>query len=87
MVGVGGGGGGGWGGAGGEGRARHKLQALVYDILPSTTAVFGYATGSRKLSANEFFVDAQTVGSQFVTNYSDIGGGVLLNVLRCQWTY
>ena len=28
-----------------------KLQALVYDILPSTTAVFSYAIGSRKLSA------------------------------------
>ena len=41
---------------------RPKLQALVYDILPSTTAVFSYATGSRKLSANEqFFVGAQTV--------------------------
>ena len=41
---------------------RHKLQALVYDILPSTTAVFSYAIGSRKLSANEqFFVGAQTV--------------------------
>ena len=34
---------------------------LVYDILPSTTAVFSYAIGSRKLSANEqFFVGAQT---------------------------
>ena len=33
---------------------RGKLQALVYDILPSITAVFsGYAIGSRKLSANE----------------------------------
>ena len=32
---------------------RTKLQALVYDILPSTTAVFSYAIGSRKLSANE----------------------------------
>ena len=30
-----------------------KLQALVYDILPSTTAVFSYAIWSRKLSANE----------------------------------
>ena len=30
-----------------------KLQALVYDILPSTTAVFSYTIGSRKLSANE----------------------------------
>ena len=39
-----------------------KFQALVYDILPSTTAVFSYATGSTKLSANEqFFVGAQTV--------------------------
>ena len=39
-----------------------KLQALVYDILPSTTAVFSYAIGSRKLSANEqFFVGARTV--------------------------
>ena len=35
-----------------------KLQALVYDILPSTAAVFSYAIGSRKLSANEqFFVE------------------------------
>ena len=32
-----------------------KLQALLYDILPSTTAVFSYAIGSRKLSANEQF--------------------------------
>ena len=39
-----------------------KLQALVDDIFPSTTAVFSYAIGSRKLSANEqFFVGAQTV--------------------------
>ena len=36
-----------------------KLQALVYDILLSNTAVFSYAVGSRKLSANEqFFVGA-----------------------------
>ena len=39
-----------------------RLQALVYDILPSTTAVFSYAIGSRKLSANEqVFIGAQTV--------------------------
>ena len=45
-----------------------KLQALVYDILPSTTAVFSYAKGSRKLSANEqFFVGAQTVVSLLQT--------------------
>ena len=45
-----------------------KLQALVYDILPSTTAVFSYATGSRKLSANEqFFAGAQTVVSWLQT--------------------
>ena len=47
---------------------RAKLQALVYDILPSTTAVFIYAIGSRKLSANEqFFVGPQTVVSLLQT--------------------
>ena len=41
-----------------------ELQALVYDILPSTAAVFSYAIGPRKLPANEqFFVGAQTVVS------------------------
>ena len=41
--------------------ATGKLQALVYDILPSTSAIFSYAIGSKKLSANEqFFVGAQT---------------------------
>ena len=45
-----------------------KLQALVYDILPSTTAVFSYVIGSRKLSANEqFFFGAQTVVSLLQT--------------------
>ena len=45
-----------------------KLQALVYDILPSTTAVFSYAIESWKLSANEqFFVGAQTVVSLLQT--------------------
>ena len=39
-----------------------KHQALVYDILSSTTAVFSYAIGSRKLSPNEqFFVGAQAI--------------------------
>ena len=45
-----------------------KLQALVYDILPSTTAVFSYAIGSRKLSVNEHsFVGAQRVVSLLQT--------------------
>ena len=52
-------------------RSETKLQALVYDILPSTTAVFSYAKGSRKLSsfflANEFFLGAQTVVSLLET--------------------
>ena len=51
------------------------LQALVYDILPSTTAVFSYATRSGKLSANEqLFVGAQTVVSLLQTTHimSDI---------------
>ena len=45
-----------------------RLQALVYDILPSTTAVFSYSIGSIKLSANEqFFVCAETVVSLLQT--------------------
>ena len=45
-----------------------RLQALVYDILPSATDVFIYAKGSRKLSANkQFFVGAQTVVSLLQT--------------------
>ena len=45
-----------------------KLQALVYDILPSSTAVFSYAIGPSKLSANgQFFVGAQTVVSLLQT--------------------
>ena len=48
-----------------------KLQALVYDILPSTTAVFSYAIGSRKLSANEQFFWWCSNSSKFVTNNSD----------------
>ena len=45
-----------------------KLQAPVYDILPSTIAVFSYAIGSRKLSANEqFFIGAQTLVSLLQT--------------------
>ena len=47
---------------------RVKLQALVYDILPSTTTVFSYAIGPRKLSAKEqLFVGAQTVVSLLQT--------------------
>ena len=45
-----------------------KHQALVYGIVPSTTAVFSYAIGPRKLSTNEqFFVGAQTVVSLWQT--------------------
>ena len=47
-----------------------KLQALVYDILPSTTAVFSYAIGSRKLSANEQFFCWCSNSNRFVTNNS-----------------
>ena len=47
--------------------ANTKLQALVYDILPSTTAVFSYAIGSRKMSANEqVFVVVVGGGAQTV---------------------
>ena len=47
----------------------NQTQALVYDLLPSTTAVFSYAIGSRKLSANEqFFVCFVFVGAQTVVS-------------------
>ena len=54
----------------------HGLQALVYDILPSTTAVFSYAIGPRKLSANEHFFFCccccwSSNSNTFVTNNSD----------------
>ena len=49
-------------------RATQTPSPLVYDILPSTTAVFSYAIGSRKLSANEqLFVGAQIVVSLLQT--------------------
>ena len=45
-----------------------NFQALFYEVLPSTTAVFIYAIGSRKLSANEqLFVGAQAVVSLLQT--------------------
>ena len=48
----------------------HTLQTLVYDILSSTTAVFSYAIGSRKLSSNEqfFVVDVVAGGAQTVVS-------------------
>ena len=48
-----------------------KLQASVYDILPSTTAVFSYAIGPRKLSANEQFFCWCSNSSKFVTINTD----------------
>ena len=49
-------------------RSGITLQALVYDILPSTNPVFSYAIVSRKLSANkQFFGGAQTVVSLLQT--------------------
>ena len=51
-----------------QNKVQCKLQILVYDILPSTTAVFSYVISSWKLSANElFFVGAQTVVSLLKT--------------------
>ena len=47
-----------------------RLQALVYDIRPSTTAVFSYAIGSRKLSVNKQFFYWCSNSSKFVTNNS-----------------
>ena len=49
-------------------RLGSKLQALVYDILPSATAVFSYAVGPRKLSANEQVFIVVVVGAQTVVS-------------------
>ena len=72
-------------------RERHShretvtLQALVYDILPSTVAVFSYAIGSRKLSANEqFFAGAQTVVS--LLQITQIKQGVLFIAAKKVYT-
>ena len=46
-------------------------QALVYDILPSTTAVFSYAICPRKLSANEQFFWWCSNSSKFFTSNSN----------------
>ena len=48
-----------------------KLQAPVYDILPSATAIFSYAVGSRKLSANKQLFCSCSNSSKFVTNNSN----------------
>ena len=49
---------------------RLKLQAAVYNILPSTTALSSYVMGPRKLSAKEqFSVGAQTVVSFLQTTH------------------
>ena len=43
----------------------HKLQALVYDSLPPTTAIVDYAIGLEKLLANSFFNATQTTVSLY----------------------
>ena len=46
-----------------------KLQILVYDIVPPTTAIADYAIGLEKPSANgQLFVGAKTNGIKFVTD-------------------
>ena len=45
---------------------KRKLQALVYDILPSNTAVFSYVIGPENCQlTSSFFV---TVGAQTVVS-------------------
>ena len=67
-----------------ESDARTECEAPVpnskhwftVDILPSTTAVFSYAIGSRKLSANEQFSESSSVssvvGAQAVVSLSQV---------------
>ena len=51
-----------------DAKVTEQTPTLVYDILPSTTGVFSYAIGSRKLSANEQFFCWCSNSSKFVTN-------------------
>ena len=68
-------------------RGESKLQALVYDIFLSTTAVFSYAIGSRKLSANEQFFDgAQTVVSLLQTTHIKQGVSFIATNKVCNKT-
>ena len=60
-----------------------RLQALVYDILLSTTAVFSYAIRSRKLSANEHFFCWCSNSSKFVTNNSNKTRPVIHSRQQC----
>ena len=46
---------------------RLKRQALVYGILPATTATVGYAMGLGKRSANGQFFGVCSNGRKFVT--------------------
>ena len=58
-----------------------QIQAPVYDILPSTTAVISSGIGSRKLSADQqFVVGAQTVVSLLQTTQI-ISDGTLFSFL------
>ena len=56
------------------------LQALVYDILPPTTAISDSAAGLEKLSTNgQFFVGAQMA----VTDNSNYSRRLVYNRPRC----
>ena len=53
-----------------------ELQALVYDILPPTTAIIDYAICLRNLSANEQFFRWCSTGGKYVTDNSNYIPGV-----------
>ena len=64
------------------GYIKARLQVLVYDILPLTTATTDYAIGLGKLSANEqFFVGAQMEVSLEQT--TQIISGVSFIIYNC----
>ena len=49
-------------------RVQGKLQALVYDMLPSTTAVFSYTIGSENCQPTSSFFVVVVVGTQAVVS-------------------
>ena len=65
---------------------RHKLQALVHNSLPSTTAIFSYAIGSRKLSPNEqFFAGAHSQITSDICSITDPVAYASSNETKTVW--
>ena len=65
-----------------------KLQALVYHILPPTTAIIDYAIGLEKLPATgQVYLLVLRNGNKLVTDNSDCIKCFFYNHSRCSHQY